>query len=99
MEHKEYVEKLKAQLDEWNTEFAKLESRFSDVQGKAKDEFNKNIDEIKAKQLDLKTRINELEGASELALNELKKGVESAWEAFKQGAIKAKNEFVGKDGK
>ena len=97
MEHKEYVEKLKAQLDEWNTEFAKLESRFSDVQGKAKDEFNKNIDEIKAKQLDLKTRINELEGASELALNELKKGVESAWEALKQGAIKAKKEFIGKD--
>lgn len=97
MERKEYIEKLKSQLDEWNVEFGKLESRFHEVQDKAKGEFNQQLEEIKARQVDLKSKINELEGASELALNDMKKSVESAWEVLKQGAAKAKNEFLGKD--
>jgi small-conductance mechanosensitive channel len=88
-----YVKKLKAQIDEWSAELDKLEAKAKKTSADAKLEYETQIKALRQKYDSAKTRITEIQQASEGSWEDLKQGVESAWGAFKQGLDKAKARF------
>ncbi|HVL00868.1 MAG TPA: hypothetical protein VM553_13695 [Dongiaceae bacterium] len=90
----EYLEKLKAQLEEWEYDINRLEARLDDAQDEAKVKLDKTIKELKVKQQDLQVRLKQLEGAAEDAWTDIKDGLEIAWDSVKMGFLAAKSEFI-----
>ncbi|WP_342070301.1 coiled coil domain-containing protein [Yoonia algicola] len=88
-----YVQKLQAQLDEWNAEIDKLKSKTDSAQADAKIEYYEQIDNLRQQQLEAQARLNELQNAGETAWEDLKAGVESAWYSLESSVKKASSRF------
>lgn len=92
----EYLEKLKAQLEEWEYDIDRLEARLEDAQGDAKVKMDKAIKDLKAKQKDVQAKLKTVEEAAEDAWQDVKDGLELAWDSLKLGFLAAKSEFIEK---
>lgn len=89
----EYVEKMKMQLDEWNTKLATLETRASQVKDDAKDKYEEEMAVIVRKRDEAKGKLSELQGAGEEAWEELKSGMDQAWSSLRESFEKARAKF------
>ena len=89
----EYQKKLQVQLDEWGKEIDKLKV----VAGKAKTglqgEYYKELEELRSQQLTAQKKLHELNEESGDAWEDLKEGVEGAWDALSNGVKKAVSRF------
>lgn len=92
----EYLEKLKAQLEEWEYDIDRLEAKLEDAQGEAKVKMDKTIKELKVKQQDVQVKLKKIEEAAEDAWHDVKDGLELAWDSLKLGFLAAKSEFIEK---
>jgi len=88
-----YVEKLKAQLDEWNAELDKLEAHARKADAEERMRYESQINTLREKEQQVKETLKQLMQAKDDAWMDLKHGVESAWSSFKSGLIEAKSEF------
>lgn len=88
-----YVQQLKAKIDEWNAGIDKLEAKAGQAEAEMKTKYLQEVEELRAKQKDLETKIVSLQNASESAWEDLKQGIESSWETLKDSFIRAKSEF------
>ena len=86
-----YVQKLKAKIDEWNAEIDKLAAKAEQVDADSKIEYQKQIDGLQAKRDELERKISDIREAGEGAWEDMKAGVESAWEALDE-AFKSMSE-------
>jgi hypothetical protein len=64
-----------------------------ELQGKAKE----RIEEFRGKRRELEGRVAELEKSSERALEDLRDGIELAWDGLKTGFYAARSEFEKDD--
>ena len=92
----EYLDKFKAQLEEWEYDINRLEARLDDAQDEAKVKLDKTINDLKTKQKDMQSKLQQLESAAEEAWTDVKDGVELAWDSLKLGFLAAKSEFIEK---
>lgn len=92
----EYLDKLKAQLEEWEYDIDRLEARLEDAQGEAKVKMDKAITDLKAKQKDVQGKLKVIEEAAEDAWQDVRDGLELAWDSLKLGFLAAKSEFMEK---
>ena len=92
----EYLEKLKAQLEEWEYDINRLEARLDDAQGEAKVKLDKTLKDLKTKQKDVQGKLKKIEEAAEDAWHDVKDGLELAWDSLKLGFLAAKSEFIEK---
>lgn len=92
----EYIEKAKAQLEEWEYDINRLEARLEDAQDEVKVKLDKTIKDLKVKKKDLQGKMKQLEGAAEEAWIDIKDGLELAWDSLKLGFLAAKSEFIEK---
>lgn len=90
----EYLDKLKAQLEEWEYDIDRLEARMEDLQGEARVKLDNTITDLKAKQKDVQVKLKKVEEAAEDALQDVKDGLELAWDSLKLGFLAAKSEFT-----
>jgi hypothetical protein len=88
-----YVQKLKAEMDEWNAEIDKLTVRADQAEAQAKIEYQKRIEKLEKNRKDLEVKISALQQAGESAWEDLKAGIDNSWEIFKGTLAKAKSEF------
>jgi predicted chitinase len=88
-----YVGKLKAQLDEWNTDIDKLAAKAAQAEAKAKIEYQNQLDDLRAKRDDVRDKLLAMQQAGEGAWEDLKEGLENSWEILKMSFNKAKTEF------
>ena len=88
-----YQKELQVQLDEWGTEIDKLKV----VAGKAKaglqGEYYKEVEDLRCKQLEAQKKLYEMKEVSGDAWEDLKEGVEGAWDALSTGVKKAASRF------
>ena len=88
-----YVEKLKAQLEEWNTEIDKLAAKSAQAEAKAKIKYKNQLDDLRAKRDAVRDKLLAVQQAGDEAWEDLKEGLENSWEILKMSFNKAKTEF------
>jgi len=88
-----YVEKLKAQLDEWNADIDKLAAKANQAEAETKIEYQNQLDDLRTKRDDVRDKLSAIQQAGEGAREDLKEGLENSWEILKMTFNKAKAEF------
>jgi hypothetical protein len=84
---KSYLEKLAAQLQQWDKDIDALKIKADKAKAEAKIEILKQIDELRAQKQTAQSRLTELQAAGDEAWDELKAGAEKSWTELK-GAFK-----------
>ena len=82
MNRDEYVQKLKAQIDQWNAQMAKWESASQEVKNK----YLQQLDEARVRRDEAIEEMKRLQSASADAWMQMMKGAETAFTAM-QGAF------------
>lgn len=93
MERETYVDKLRAQLNEWEAEIAKLEAKARQVSADAKLEMTKQIGALRSRRDALRGQIAQAQDASADAWGELRKGLERAGAELKAALDNARAKF------
>ena len=88
-----YVQKLKAQLDEWNADIDKLAAKAAQAEAGMKIEYQNQLNELRGKRDDVRGKLSAIQEAGEGAWEDLKEGLENSWEILKMSFNKAKTEF------
>ena len=89
----EYIRKMQAKLEEWNAEIDTLTAKAGKVSADVKNEYNEQIESLKAKQAAARQKIEELQQAGESAWTDLKSGIELAWTAMGEAIDSARSRF------
>ena len=92
----EYLDIFKAQLEDWEYQFNRLEARVEDVQDEARDKLEETIKEFRANRKELQDKLAKFEDAAEDAWQDIKDGLELAWDSLKLGVLAARSEFMDK---
>ena len=89
----EYIRKMQAKLEEWNAEIDTLSIKAGKVTADVKNEYNEQIESLKAKQVVARKKIEEIQQAGDSAWRDLKSGIELAWTAMGEAIDSAKSRF------
>ncbi len=96
MNKDEYVEKLKAQLDQWNVETKKWEEKARTAQAEMKTEYDKQLAALSAKREEAMYQMRLLQGASTEAWKDMMTGADAAWKQMQEAFGKAREHFEKK---
>lgn len=88
-----YVEKLKAQLDQWNADIDKLEAKGRELQADAQVSYNKKLEDLRTRRDEAAGKLEEIQSASEHAWEDLKAGTEMAWDSLSEAVSSAWSQF------
>ncbi|MFA7403658.1 MAG: coiled coil domain-containing protein [Pelobacteraceae bacterium] len=89
----EYVRKMQAKLEEWNAEIDVLSAKAGKVTADVRNEYSEQIESLKAKQAIARKRIEELQHSGEGAWEDLKSGIDLAWDAMGEAINSARSRF------
>jgi hypothetical protein len=87
----EYVEKLKAQLDQWNTEVAKWEAKAQQAQAGARVEYEKQLKELRRQRDQALEQMKRVQAATGDAWVDLVRGADEAWAKMREALEKARS--------
>jgi uncharacterized coiled-coil DUF342 family protein len=94
----EFVEQMKARLDEWNAEIDRLAERARQASGEARERYHDDIERLRRRRDETRRRLEELQHAGEAAWDSLQQGLEDAWELLRRALRDAqRNEPPAKD--
>ena len=93
MNRDEYVEKLKAQIDLWNADMAKLEARAKLGQANLKTEYAAQLEQFRKRRDDAISEMKRIQGASMDAWGELARGADAALKNMQDAFEKARASF------
>ena len=80
----EYVEKMKAQLDEWNDEIDRLEAKLADTSDETRKKLEPYLEKARESRDRIVAKLAEIKQAGESSFESSKDEVERVWKAFKQ---------------
>ena len=89
----EYVEKMKAQLDQWNSQVAAWEAASREATAEAKVELEKQMGIMKSRADDLVFRMELMKGASADAWQDIARGADEARKTMQDAFEKARFHF------
>jgi chromosome segregation ATPase len=89
----EYVEKLKGQLDQWNTEVAKWEAKAQNAQAGARAEYDKHLNELRRRRDQALEQMKRLQAATGDAWVDLVRGADEAWAKMREALEKSRSHF------
>ena len=93
MNRDEYVQKLKAQIDNWNAEAARWEERARKAQAGMKVEYERQLDNFRKKRDEAMTELRRLQGASADAWMEMMRGMEASAKSMQEAFERARRSF------
>lgn len=94
MEQKEaYQKKLDAQLNEWRAEIDKLKAKAEKASAERQIEYNRQVDELEAKQKAARMKLEEIQKSGGQAWEDLKSSLDSAMDELKAGIQSAASKF------
>jgi hypothetical protein len=93
MKRDEYVEKFKAQVDEWNAEIAKWEARARSAQADVRADYERQLEAFRRQRDHAIERLRETEAASAEAWSDLMHGADEAWKQMRDAFEKARSHF------
>lgn len=89
----QYIEKIKAKLDEWNAEIDLLEAKARQMEAEKKIKYGQQINDLKARRQEMLKKIDEVKQSSSGAWEEVKTSLDQAWQSLKDGMERAKSQF------
>ncbi len=92
----EFIEKLKAQLDEWSTDIDELEVQAHLAKAELQDKYAVQIAELKTKRDEAAVKLAEAQDIAEDAWEEVKKGGEEAWSGIVKAVAELRKTFIDK---
>lgn len=93
MNRDEYVEKLKAQIDLWNADMAKLEAHARQGQANLKTEYAAQLEQFRKRRDDAMSEMRRIQGASLDAWRELARGADEALKNMQEAFDRARASF------
>jgi hypothetical protein len=91
-----YVQKMKDQLDQWNAEAAKWESKAQVAQASMKAEYEKQLNLLNSRRDEAMYQLKLLQGASTDAWQEMMKGTDQAVKSMQEAFNRARSHFEKK---
>ena len=88
-----YVQKLHAKIDEWNADIDKLKAKAAQLEADSRIEYQKQIDALKTKRNEIENKLSELSRSGEGAMEDIKAGIDRAWEAMNEAIKSATSRF------
>ena len=92
----EYVQKMKAQLDQWNAEVAKWEDKTRATQADMKAEYEKQLETLRSRRDEAMYQLHQMQAASADAWMDMVKGADAAWKAMGEAFANARSHFEKK---
>jgi lipid II:glycine glycyltransferase (peptidoglycan interpeptide bridge formation enzyme) len=89
----EYVEKLKAQLDQWNADIAKWEAKAREAQVETRAEFDKKLEALRQQCEQAMYQMNLLQSAAGDAWTDFVRGADEAWARMREAFDQASSHF------
>jgi uncharacterized coiled-coil DUF342 family protein len=89
----EYVAKMKAKLDEWNTQIDELEAKARQAKAQVAQEHQERIVDLKRKRDQAQEKLKEVQEAGEDAWKTLTSGAERVWENMASTLRESKDAF------
>jgi len=89
MNRDEYVQKLKAQLDQWNAQMAKWQAMSEDVKNK----YLQQLDEVQVRRDEVLAELQRLQGASAGAWSEMMRGADGVLKEMREAFERARKAF------
>ena len=88
-----YVKKMKTKLDEWNADIAKIEAKAEGAEANMKIKYNEKIAALKQQREEATSKLRELQNAGDDAWEDIKTGLESAWDSLGEAVGSVKSRF------
>mgnify|MGYP000314631334 CR=1 FL=1 len=88
-----YIEKMKARIDEWNADIAKLEARARQAEADMKIKYEEQLETMRQQREHAREKMHEIQHASEEAWESLRHGMESAWDSMTKAFRDAADRF------
>ncbi len=88
-----YVQKLKAQIDDWNADISKLEAKAGQATADARIKYEQSLNSLRAERDKADEKIEQIQESSEDAWVEFQAGAEDLWGRTKAAFAAAKAEF------
>ena len=96
MTRDEYVQKLKTQLDQWNSEITKWEAKTRSAQAKMKVDYENQLKALRSRRDDAMTQLRQVQAASGEAWMDMMRGADEAWARLRDAFSKARSHFEKK---
>lgn len=92
-----YSKKMKAKFDElndkWQIERKKLEDRAQHAKVEGKKKFEEKMELLKKNSEKMKMKLSQIDHAGEDSWKDIKKGVDTAWQALNEAIKKVRSHF------
>ena len=89
----EFIETLHAKIDQWDAEIDKLSAKAAMVEAESKEEYYKQIADLKTKRSQIKEKLDKLQHSGEEAWQDLKAGLDLAFETMSEALKSATSRF------
>lgn len=89
----EYVEQLKRNLDQWNSDLAKWEAKARGARTDMRIDYEMRLEALRKQREEATTKLKELQASGEGAWKELTAGTDAAWAAMREAFDKAASHF------
>jgi predicted nucleic acid-binding Zn-ribbon protein len=93
MTRDEYVQKLKTQLDQWNSEITKWEEKTRSAQTKMKADYDKQLTALRSRRDEAMQQLRQVQAASGEAWTDMMRGADEAWARLRDAFTKARSHF------
>ena len=93
MNRDEYVQKLKAQIEQWNVQAARWQTQMRETQGRMHEEYARQLEQLKSQRDDMLYRLKLLQGASAGAWGDVRRGADQAWKSMQEAFERARSHF------
>jgi len=89
----DYVKKMQAQLDDWSAKIEALKTKADKVRAEAKEDYAKQIEELRTRKKALNTKLAALKKSGDGAWEDLKEGLEQARDSLAAAIKTASSRF------
>ncbi len=89
----EYVEKLKAQLDQWNAQVMQWEAKAREAQADVRANYEKQLDAFRHQRDEALEQMRRVQSATGDAWMDFMRGADDAWSKMREAFEKARSHF------
>lgn len=89
----QFINSVKAQLDEWNADIGKLETKLDNASDETKEQLKHHLAKAHDARDRVVAKLTDLEASGEHTWDSARGDVEHAWEAFKSSVNHFKSQF------